>query len=343
MKIYILNTVEIGLDITDFLKKELNISGIIGLSKREKTDAISGYVYCGDYAEKNNIEFIEVNSYTLNNEEDKAKILGLDIDILIVAGWQRLIPQWLINHCKICAIGSHGSAYGITGGRGRSPQNWALILGKKEFFISIFKIDSGIDSGQIIDTEKYVLNEFDDIKTSYYKVCCLMSNMVIKNIRNNNILSQNFTEQDGEANYLPQRTPEDGQIDWSKNNFEIYNFIRALTKPYPGAHSLYNGEKIIIWKARIFDLNIHNEKSYANGEIIKLFNNGDFLIKTGEGLLLIEEYDTNAALKEGFILESADFKRQINNIIERHYKKYPDLKVSGDLIKLSGNEVNQYS
>ena len=116
-------------------------------------------------------------------KDDKNKLLNTNIDILIVAGWQRLIPEWLIQHCKICVIGSHGSPLGITKGRGRSPQNWALIMGMESFEISIFQIDKGIDSGRIFNTKSFKYSAFDDIKTSYYKVCMLISQMLIELIK----------------------------------------------------------------------------------------------------------------------------------------------------------------
>ena len=169
MNIYILNTVGIGLDIIDLVSKHVKILGIIGLSKRAPTDAISDYVYQYEFCDEHDFDFIEMESYELKSEQDKLKLISLDIDVLIVAGWQRLVPSWLISHCSICVIGSHGSPLGITKGRGRSPQNWALLLGLESFYISIFEVDAGIDSGRIIDTRKFVYSEFDDIKTSYYK------------------------------------------------------------------------------------------------------------------------------------------------------------------------------
>lgn len=241
MNIYVLSTLEMGIDVTDILKKSLKIQGLIGLSERQQTNAISGYRYLKGYCDDNNFSFIEMDNYSLSNPKDKEKLLSLDIDILIVAGWQRLIPKWLIEHCKICAIGSHGSAYGITGGRGRSPQNWALLTGRKEFYISIFKIDEGADSGQIIDTRKFVLSDLDDIKTSYYRTNWLIANMIVENVNKQKISGLSFQEQQGEPQYLPQRFPEDGEIDWSRMSHRIYNSVRALTKPYPGAFSYVGG------------------------------------------------------------------------------------------------------
>lgn len=340
METYVLNTLEIGIDSTNILKKHLDIRGVIGLSERNTTDRISGYRYLKQYCQENDLEFIEVQSYSLSNQSDKEKLLNLNIDILIVSGWQRLIPSWLIEHCKICVIGSHGSVHGITSGRGRSPQNWALLLGKKEFYISIFKIDEGIDSGSIIDTKRFILSELDDIKTSYYKVSWLTSEMIIDNIKNGRIFSDNVVKQGGEARYLPQRLPEDGEIDWSRTSNEIYDFIRALTKPYPGAFSFVGKGKIIIWKGRPFEIT-NNTYAFQFGEVVNIYSNGDCLVKTGDSFLLIEDYAAisegrELCLKEGDILSSCNFKEQIIESIDRHYKKYPELILSDDILNLVG-------
>ena len=111
---------------------------------------------------------------------DKKKLISKEIDILVVAGWQRLIPDWLIDHVEIAVLGGHGSAEGITAGRGRSPQNWALIMGKEHFTISLFRIDSGVDTGPVLLERTFNYSDFDDIQTSYFKTSWLMSDMLVE-------------------------------------------------------------------------------------------------------------------------------------------------------------------
>ena len=71
-------------------------------------------------------------------------------------------------------LGVHGSCDGILKGRGRSPQNWALLMGKTSFDLSIFKISKGVDSGAILATKKVYLDDKDSIFDSYLK-CSLTS------------------------------------------------------------------------------------------------------------------------------------------------------------------------
>ncbi len=335
MNIYVLNTISVGEDTIELLCNELKINGVIGLSDDEHGDKISGFSYQKKFSEKQNLNFIEVQDYNLENQNDKHKLFSLNIDVLIVLGWQRLVPKWLIDHCNICVIGSHGSPFGITKGRGRSPQNWSLIMGLDSFEISIFEIDSGIDSGRVFDSKRFSYDQFDDIRTSYYKACLLTSSMIINLLKDKNFKKKSFKEQNEKnAEYFPKRVPSDGFIDWNLDKINIFNLIRSLTKPYPGARSLINENEVIIWKGHPFKLELDLSRK-KNGEIFKVFYNGDLLVKCGDGLILITEYSilgkkTKIISGDKFI--SFDNFSINSEIIKRHEKKYPSLPISLKLI-----------
>lgn len=334
MNIFVINTVGSGLDIVSLIHNELKIQGLIGLSEREPGDKISDYVYQKSFCDDMVIDFVEVDSYPLSKPNDKERLISLEIDVLVVAGWQRLLPEWLIDHCKICVIGSHGSPFSITGGRGRSPQNWALILGLKEFFISIFSVDRGIDSGQVIDTRKFKYSAHDDINTSYHKVCLLVADMIIENIKNGKVASRRFIiQEESEAYYFPQRTPEDGYIDWDLNSEVVYNTIRGLTRPYPGAMTKIGNHSIVIYKAIPFSMALRGNP--LPGQVVMKFHNGDFLVATHDGFLLVSDYkDDSTLVKSNVVFESFSRTEQLQSIVDRHVSKYPDNRVNKKIIDL---------
>ena len=107
-----------------------------------------------------------------------------------------------------------------------------------------------------------------------------------------NILSNDFSRipQSGEPSFYPKRTPEDGLIDWNKSLSEIHNFVKALAKPYPGAFSFINKQKIMIWEAQPFDRKITFSDAKF-GEIVEKFSTGDFVVKCNDGTLLITDYE----------------------------------------------------
>ena len=236
--------------------------------------------------------------------------------MIIVTSWQRLIPEWLIDKCTVGVIGSHGSPEGITYGRGRSPQNWALLLGRDSFELSIFWIEKGIDNGAIIDTRKFYYQDTDDIMISYIKINMLIADMVIANWHNNRIQQHIGKEQVEDGFYLPKRIKEDGKIDWNRSSQEIYNLIRALSEPYPGAFTIYQEAEFNILEAKPINIDINYETKKA-GEIISIISN-KILVKCGKGLLLIYKSTNHDKLFTGMIFETADYKKQMKEIIERH-------------------------
>lgn len=334
-KVFVLNTLTTGLSSIELINSYISISGIIGLSNfHEKNKSISGFTYMKNIANNLNIDFFEVKSYNLKSVVDKKTILKIDIDILIVIGWQRLIPNWLINHVKIISIGGHGSPFGIKNGKGRSPLNWSLILGLKVFLISIFKIDEGIDSGEVLETAKFRISDFDDINTLYSKVNLITSYMIIDFIKQKKFkrLKKYSNNDNTKEAYLPKRNESDGVIDWSRNTIDIHRFISALKKPYPQASTKLNNEYHHIESSIPYNLDYieKREKKYVSGQILEILHNKELVVKTGDGSILInfsEKNFINNKLK-GKVFESVSFENQIKKIVARHYFSNPKLKLN---------------
>lgn len=321
MKTYLLNATLNGKMISEILCARMDISGIITIDERERDKTNEYYDYT-DFCLKRKIKCIKVRSYSLSTDYDKELLERLDIDLIIIASWQRLIPEWLINRCRIGVIGAHGSHEGIERGRGRSPQNWAILTGQKKFILSIFWVKSGTDDGMIIDTEEFDYLPTDTILVSYVQVNLLKAEMILRNIENGRIQRKEGTPQGNENYYLPQRKKEDGQIDWNRDAVDISNMIRALTKPYPGAYTIYNGREYTIWVAcPVVNENVHIYDLYANGTVVSILGES-VLVKCGKNLLLIDSVTNADYISEGMIFQSADHKEQIRRIIKRHADKY---------------------
>lgn len=340
MKIYALNTVESGAKLIDQIRRDIPLQGIIGLGERTSSESISGYIFMEPFARERGMDFIPVNSYGLVLDDDRKEISALDIDALIICGWQRLIPGWLIGMANSRVIGAHGSSSGITVGRGRSPQNWAIILGAKSFEVSIFFVDEGIDSGDVIATRRFPLDDRDDIGASYDKCAKAVASMLIDAFKSGAIQNRRSIPQSGPAFYYPQRIPADGAIDWHRSATDIDLFIRALTRPYPGAHSQIADTEITIWRARPHNSETGGQEGLP-GQIVRCFPDESFVISTGGGHLHVEEFEVSPSsdgrfLNVGMTFESVDFKSQMCEIVARHQAKHPDLKVSPDILKAAG-------
>ena len=270
---------------------------------------VAGYLDLRDFAAENNIPVYQANAYSLKSQTDIDGLSMYDIDLLLVIGWQRLIPEWLLEKLHIGAFGMHGSSHALPYGRGRSPMNWSLIQNRDVFISNLFKYSPGVDDGDILDTQDFDMNPFDNAKTMHYKSTLAMISLVLKNIER--ILQNDFTlrkQLDMPPTYYPKRTDEDGIIFWDRDSKEIYNLIRAVTRPFHGAFTFLGESKIMIWTGYPFDSRLFDPYIWP-GTILQVFNNGDFIVKTGDGTVIITEYESIEGLppKVGSLLHSANY------------------------------------
>ena len=341
MRIWLLGSVEATQILLDFLGEELPLVGLIGLSQKSAS-SVSGYASMADIAMRRGLSFEEVERYDLMSKKDQTAILKQDIDVLVVFGWQRLIPQWLLSHCKVGALGAHGSAYGISGGRGRSPQNWALILGEKQFSLSLFWLREDADSGPVISTVEFDYSIEDDINSSYIQVCGYIAEMLVKWQRDYCIGECEESPQSDEVYYLPKRVPSDGAIDWTRSTDDVCRFVRALTRPYPGAFCHFdNGRNtLVIWDVHPIKLRISS--LMQPGTILSIVEDRVLIIRGSDGFVVAQDFEVGSnqqdgpGLCAGMILQSVDFATQLKKIVHRHQIKYPNQKVAPALLRAAG-------
>ncbi len=283
---------EVGLNlIAPLLKAGVRFSHFVVLTPEQGEEyAVSGYADFRPLAEQYGIPIYVPETYALSDEADVAFFHDAHFDLLIQGGWQRLFPAAVLDALAIGAIGVHGSADFLPKGRGRSPLNWSLIEGRRRFLLHLFLIKAGVDDGDVFAVEDFDITPFDDIETLYLKVALRTRRMLLRHLPD---LLTNKIEcwpQLGEPSYYPKRTPEDGLIDWEKMDVgQIYNFVRAQTRPYPGAFGPLDGRTLRIWKVRPFDTRIRYPGA-AHGAVVERFGER-LLVNCRGGLLLVEDYE----------------------------------------------------
>ncbi len=259
-------------------------------------------------AESNNIECYSTEDYTLKSCVEFFQ--NNEFDIGISYGWQRIIPQSILNEFKHGVFGTHASPLGLPYGKGRSPLNWSIIRDFRQVYFNFFKYVAKADSGLIYSTTKFEINDWDTIESIKAKDLIVTENEVgklINDYKNDNI--KLFPQKDNiEETFFPKRSPKDGKIDLSLGVREIYNLIRGVSKPFPGAFLMCDGIKVTIWNAVPFD-NQLDFSDYEVGEIIKFVDQHDtfkFILKLVDGTLLVNNYDCENDsyhyLKQGVIL-----------------------------------------
>ncbi len=173
-------------------------------------------------------------------------------DLCIVMGWYYIISESVLSNVKGGFIGIHNSL--LPAHRGFAPVVWAMIAGEKETGFSVFSFDKGMDTGDIWYQEKIEIGEEDYISDILSKI----DNKIELFFCNNYLkilsgeLRPSSQVHDG-ISYGARRLPEDGRINWNKTSYEIYNFVRAQSCPYPGAYSEYKGNIVRIFQSRCFD------------------------------------------------------------------------------------------
>ncbi|MDQ6757098.1 MAG: methionyl-tRNA formyltransferase [Bacteroidota bacterium] len=200
-----------------------------------------------NYAERNNILFYRMKE---NMKESKLGnfLSKCNPELIVVIGWYHLIPANLLRQYTFTGI--HNSL--LPAYSGGAPLVWAIIMGENKTGVTFFYFDEGIDSGDIIAQEEIEINDEDTIKTLYKKAEQAARNILIKYLP---LLATNsaprIKQDENKRQIFPQRKQEDGKIDWNWNSKKIKDFIRAQTKPYPGAFTIINNKKVIIWDADI--------------------------------------------------------------------------------------------
>lgn len=262
---------------------------------------VADYCDLQEFAESKGMSVYQARYYSLKHEEDLSFIKGLKIDLAFVMGWQRLIPGEVLASMSVGAFGMHGSSMNLPLGRGRSPMNWSIIEGRKAFYTNLFKYDPGVDSGDVMDTFKFEVGVRDTAETMHYKNTLAMKYLIERNI--SRLVTNDFQvyPQDDTVTptYYPKRTPADSLINWNQEVYALERFIRAVTRPFNGAFTFVETEKLIIYAAQVFDIHDFGYDQVAPGTVVAVFDNGKFLVRCYGGLLLISEYETKALIKKG--------------------------------------------
>ena len=253
---------------------------------------VAGYHELRPYLEKQDIPYTLVEKYNLRSKSDQEHLLNLQFDLLLVMGWQRLIPDWWLESLSIGAFGMHGSNKPLPRGRGRSPMNWSLIQGKTIFFTHLFQYLPGVDDGPIAGVQIFDITPHDTCLTLHMKNLIAMTQLcarLIPSLLDGTIkLKPQPTEG---VSFYPKRSAEDGLIYWNDSTADIYNLIRAVTRPFPGAFTLLDddpNQNYNIWHAIPFDTHLLWPDA-RSGEIVEVFYDGQYVVKTGDSSLLVIE------------------------------------------------------
>lgn len=212
------------------------------------------------------------------------EILAMQSDLMISVTWRGLFPESVISIPKLGAINIHGSL--LPKYRGNSPAVWAMINGDKICGLTAHKIDEGMNTGNIVFQKAIPINYGDNIASLIERMTDAIGPFVLEAVKRIGNPSFRLTKQDeSQATIARKRNPEDGIIDWSWEVSQLYNWVRALTHPLPGAFSNLPAGKLIVWRA----LPEEQKSPVMQCGIVMEVGETFITVQAGDGLVRIED------------------------------------------------------
>jgi methionyl-tRNA formyltransferase len=224
---------------------DANVTGVVTL---ETSSFNADYRDLRPVAEAHAIPFVYAPN--VNSDSTRAWIANKKPEVIFCFGWSRLLKKELLQMAPLGVVGFHPTA--LPANRGRHPLIWALALGLQETASTFFFMDEGADDGDILSQAVIQITPSDDAASLYARVTESALEQIETFVPQLSSGSFPRSPQDHEkSNTWRKRGKADGQIDWRMSSTTIHNLVRALTKPYVGAHFVLGDEEVKVWKTDI--------------------------------------------------------------------------------------------
>ena len=183
-----------------------------------------------------------------NNEGFRARLAALKPAAIVVVGYGRLIPQWMISLPPLGNINLHASL--LPKYRGAAPIQWAIACGETVTGVTTMRIDAGLDTGDILLQRELALTPEDTAETVAPRLAVVGAELMIETLRGLQTGTVHPRPQDDSRSTLaPLLKKEDGLIKFSRSAVEICNRLRGF-QPWPGAFTSFRGKNLHVWAAR---------------------------------------------------------------------------------------------
>ncbi|HZR67365.1 MAG TPA: methionyl-tRNA formyltransferase [Terriglobales bacterium] len=182
------------------------------------------------------------------NEELRARLGEIAPAAIIVVGYGRIIPKWMLDLPKYGNINLHASL--LPKYRGAAPIQWAIANGERVSGVTTMRIDEGLDTGEILMQQELAILDEDTAETLSPRLAAIGAELMTQTLRRlaeNSIVPR--AQNDADATLAPVLKKEDGRIDFNRAAQEIYNRLRGL-QPWPGAFTSFRGKTLNISAAK---------------------------------------------------------------------------------------------
>ena len=215
----------------------------------------------------------------LRDEVFLSQLRCLDSDLFVVVAYGQFLPDEVLAVPHRFAVNVHSSL--LPKYRGAAPINWAIVNGERQTGISIMKISSVLDAGDILVQEKIAIARDDTavtLRTRMSQICPFFLLETMDTIEKN---AYTLTPQAHEAaTFAPKLTKELGRIRWDSKAEVIYNLVRGLL-PWPAAYTFYKGKLLKILETEVMDKDF---SVVSSGEVTEIDKKGFVVAAAGGGL-----------------------------------------------------------
>jgi methionyl-tRNA formyltransferase len=272
------------------------LEALIGLA-RELGDEIVAVVTHADDP-KENIWFASVRQlafehylpvYQPDNPNDPAFVAAMQAlqpDFLFSCYYRHMLKQPVLDLPRLGALNLHGSL--LPRYRGRCPVNWVLVHGETETGLTLHYMVAKADQGDIVGVRSIPISFEDTALTLFAKMTAAAPELIRECyplLRAGT--APRLTQDHAQASYYGGRTPQDGLIDWRHSALHVYNLVRAVTHPYPGAFTFFRGRKLFVWGGQITAAAVTGP--VEPGQVAAAVPGEGLLVATGDGHFLITQ------------------------------------------------------
>lgn len=236
----------------------------------------------------------------VNTPEWIEKIRAFQPDLILSVYYRNMISSKILGLAPLGAFNMHGSL--LPRFRGRAPINWAILHGESRIGMTLHRMVKSADAGAVVDQEGVDIDPRDTAEQAFRKVLPCARRVLERQIDALSSGTAKETPQDeSQATYFGGRKPEDGRIQWTQTSLQIFNLIRAVTDPYPGAFCDVGASRLMVWWAESESPAVRGLKGRP-GEVLLL---SPLVVATGDGALELTRLEwrgNQAALQVGQLL-----------------------------------------
>ncbi len=183
-----------------------------------------------------------------NNAEFRDQLAAIRPDAIIVVGYGRIIPQWMIGLPRLGNLNLHASL--LPKYRGAAPIQWAIANGESVTGVTTMRIDAGLDTGDILMQCEIPIGPEDTAETLAPRLAAMGADLMVETLRGLDTGNVRPVPQDhSQATLAPILKKEDGRIEFTRGAEDLFNRLRGF-QPWPGAFTIFRNKTLQLHRAR---------------------------------------------------------------------------------------------